>query len=437
MFDSLSERLSSILTKLKRKGKLTERDLDEGLREVRRALLEADVNYKVAKRFVEEVKRKALGREILESLTPGQQIIKIVSEELTSLMGEKRREPKLEGKPAVWMLVGLQGSGKTTTAGKLAKHFAREGRKVLMAATDVKRPAAIEQLKQLGAQLKIPVFAEGKTPLGIARGALEHAKREMMDLVILDTAGRLQIDEALMDELSQMRAELMPSEITLVADAMTGQEAVSIAKSFHERLGLTGIVLTKMDGDARGGAALSMVEVTGVPIIFIGVGEKLDDLEPFHPDRVAQRILGMGDVLGLIEEVERKIDVERAEEFAKKLERERFTLDDFLEQLEQVRSLGPIDKLLERLPGMSGAKAQIKVDERELIRVQAIIQSMTPEERRHPEILNSSRKKRIARGSGTQVSDINRLLKRFKEAKAIWKRMKKLGRLPQGGWPLT
>jgi signal recognition particle subunit SRP54 len=436
MFDSLSERLSSILTKLKRKGKLTERDLDEGLREVRRALLEADVNYQVAKRFVEAVRAKALGQKITESLTPGQQIIKIVRDELTSLMGQRRRELKLDGKPSVWMLVGLQGSGKTTTAGKLAKRFAREGKRVLLAATDTRRPAAIEQLKQLGVQLKLPVFAEGRTPLEIARGALEQAKREMTDILILDTAGRLQIDEALMEELVQMRAEISPGEITLVADAMTGQEAVSIAQTFHERLGLTGIVLTKMDGDARGGAALSMVEVTGVPIVFMGVGEKLEDLEAFHPDRVAGRILGMGDVLGLIEEVERKIDTKRAEDLARKLERERFTLDDFLEQLEQVRSLGPIDKLLERLPGMSAAKGAVQVDERELIKVQAIIQSMTPEERRHPEILNGSRKKRIARGSGTQVSDVNRLLKRFKEAKVMMKRMKKLGgRLPQGSWP--
>ncbi len=437
MFDALSQRLNSVLTKLKRVGKLTEADLDEGLREVRRALLEADVNYKVAKRFVGEVKAKALGQEILESLTPGQQIVKVVRDELTELMGHEKRDLDLSRRPALWMVVGLQGSGKTTTVGKLAKHFARDGKRVLLAATDVRRPAAIEQLRKLGAQLDVPVYAEGKTPLQIAQGALREARQQLTDIVIIDTAGRLQIDEELMRELEEMKARLDPREILLVADAMTGQEAVSIAQAFHELLEATGIVLTKMDGDARGGAALSMVEVTGVPIVFLGVGEKLDDLEVFHPDRLAQRILGMGDVLGLIEDVERVIDQEKAEEFAKKLEKERFTLEDFQGQLEQLRSLGPLEKLLEKLPGMSGLQGNVQIDERELTRVQAILQSMTPEERRRPEILNASRKKRIARGSGAQVSDVNRLLKRFEEAKKMMKRMKKMGgRLPQGGWPL-
>ena len=439
MFDALSQRLTSALTKLRRKGKLTERDLDEGLREVRRALLEADVNYKVAKRFVEDVKAKALGQAVLESLTPGQQIVKIVHEELTALLGQKRRAPALSQKPSVWLVVGLQGSGKTTTVGKLAQHYKREGKKVLLAATDIRRPAAIEQLKQLGAKLEVPVYAEGKTALEIARGAAEQARRQLLDLVLIDTAGRLQVDEELMRELEEMKARLRPEEVLLVADAMTGQEAVSIAETFHQRVGLTGIVLTKMDGDARGGAALSMMSVTGVPIVFLGVGEKLDDLEAFHPDRLAQRILGMGDVLSLIEEVERKVDQKKAEEFARKLEKERFTLEDFLEQLQQVRSLGPLDKILEKLPGMGGLAGKVQIDERELVRAQAIIQSMTPEERRRPEILNASRKKRIARGSGTQVSDVNRLLKRFEEAKKMMKRMKKLSRRlpPQGpgGWP--
>jgi signal recognition particle subunit SRP54 len=437
MFDALSQRLGSVLTKLKRVGKLTEADLDEGLREVRRALLEADVNYKVAKRFVEEVKAKALGQEILESLTPGQQIVKVVRDELTELMGREKRDLDLSRRPALWMVVGLQGSGKTTSVGKLAKHFARDGKRVLLAATDIQRPAAIEQLRQLGAQLHVPVYAEGKTSLQIAQGALREARQQLTDIVIIDTAGRLQIDEELMSELEEMKGRLDPREILLVADAMTGQEAVSIAEAFHERLGVTGIVLTKMDGDARGGAALSMVEVTGVPIVFLGVGEKLDELEVFHPDRLAQRILGMGDVLGLIEDVERVIDEKKAEEFAKKLEKERFTLEDFQGQLEQLRSLGPLEKILEKLPGMGGLQGKVQVDERELVRVQAIIQSMTPEERRRPEILNASRKKRIARGSGTKVSDVNRLLKRFEEAKKMMKRMKKMsGRLPQGGWPL-
>ncbi len=438
MFDALTQRLTRALTTLRRKGKLTERDLDEGLREVRRALLEADVNYKVAKRFTERVREAALGQEILESLTPGQQIVKIVRDELAALMGRTRRELDLSGKPSLWLVVGLQGSGKTTTVGKLARHYKGQGKKPLLAATDVRRPAAIEQLKQLGAQLDVPVYAEGGTPLEIARGAVSQARRQLLDLVIIDTAGRLQIDEELMGELEEMKAALKPQEVLLVADAMTGQEAVSIAQTFHERVGLTGIVLTKMDGDARGGAALSMVEVTGVPIVFLGVGEKLTDLEAFHPDRLAQRILGMGDVLSLIEEVERTIDEKKAEQLARKIEKDRFTLEDFLEQLQQVRSLGPLEKILEKLPGMGNLKGKVQLDERELVKAQAIIQSMTPEERRHPEILNASRKKRIARGSGTQVSDINRLLKRFEEARKMVKRMKKLsGRLPQGEgeWP--
>ncbi len=436
MFDALTQRLTRALTTLRRKGKLTESDLDEGLREVRRALLEADVNYKVAKSFVERVREAALGQEILESLTPGQQIVKIVRDELTRLLGRTRRELDLSGKPSLWLVVGLQGSGKTTTVGKLARHYARQGKKVLLAATDVRRPAAIEQLKQLGAQLGVPVHAEGRTALEIAQGAVAQARRRLLDLVIVDTAGRLQIDEELMRELEAMKAALKPQEVLLVADAMTGQEAVSIARAFHERVGLTGIVLTKMDGDARGGAALSMVEVTGVPLVFLGVGEKLDDLEAVHPDRLAQRILGMGDVLSLIEDVERTIDAQKAERLARRLEKDRFTLEDFLEQLQQVRRLGPLDKLLEKLPGMGALKGRVQLDERELVKAQAIIQSMTPEERRRPEILNASRKRRIARGSGTTVQDVNRLLRRFEEARRLMKRMKKLGgRLPQGGWP--
>jgi len=438
MFDALTQRLTRALTTLRRKGKLTESDLDEGLREVRRALLEADVNYKVAKSFVERVREAALGQEILESLTPGQQIVKIVRDELTRLLGRTRRELDLSGKPSLWLVVGLQGSGKTTTVGKLARHYTRQGKQVLLAATDVRRPAAIEQLQQLGAQLGVPVYAEGQTALEIAQGAVAQARRRLLDVVIVDTAGRLQIDEELMRELEAMKAALKPQEVLLVADAMTGQEAVSIAQAFHERVGLTGIVLTKMDGDARGGAALSMVEVTGVPLVFLGVGEKLDDLEAVHPERLAQRILGMGDVLSLIEEVERTIDAQKAERLARRLEKDRFTLEDFLEQLQQVRRLGPLDKLLERLPGMSGLKGRVQLDERELVKAQAIIQSMTPEERRRPEILNASRKRRIARGSGTTVQDVNRLLKRFEEARRLMKRMKRLGgRLGRLALPLT
>lgn len=438
MFEALSERFDQILTRLRRKGTLTEADVDESLREVRRALLEADVNYKVAKRFVEGLRDKALGADVMESLTPGQQVVKIVRDELTALMGQERREPSLEGRPAIWMLVGLQGSGKTTTVGKLAKRIAQDGKRPLLAATDTQRPAAIDQLVQLGAQLGLPVYADGQTPMEIAEGAVGDARARSLDVVLLDTAGRLQIDETLMDELTQMRQRLEPGETLLAADAMTGQEAVSIAESYNDRLGLTGIVLTKMDGDARGGAALSMVEVTGTPIVYIGTGEKPEDLEAFHPDRMAQRILGMGDMLGLIEDVEKRIDRQKAEDFAKKVEGERFTLEDFRAQLQEVRNLGPLEKLLERLPGMGELKGSVDVDEGELVRVEAMIQSMTPEERRHPDILNGSRKKRIARGSGTKVSDINRLLKRFKEAKSMMKRMKKMGGFPGGeggGWP--
>ena len=427
MFDALSERLNNALTKLKRKGKLTEKDLDEGLREVRRALLEADVNYKVTKRFVDRVREKAVGQNVMESLTPGQQIIKIVRDELTELMGQKTHDLDTSARPTVWMVVGLQGSGKTTTTGKLASHYRGQGRQPLLAATDVQRPAAIDQLEQLGSQLDLPVHGDGETALDIAEGALDEAKRRTRDMVLIDTAGRLQIDEALMNELVDVKARVRPSEILLVADAMTGQEAVSIAETFHEQLGLTGIVLTKMDGDARGGAALSMVEVTGVPIVFLGTGEKPDDLEVFHPDRLAQRVLGMGDVLGLIEDVEKRVDEQQAEDLAKKLESDKFTLEDFQEQLSQVRNLGPLDKLMEKMPGMSGARGNVDVDEGELTKVEAIINSMTRWERRHPESLNGSRKKRIAAGSGTRVRDINSLLKRFKEAKKMMKQMKKMG----------
>lgn len=436
MFDALSERLNNALTKLKRKGKLSEKDLDEGLREVRRALLEADVNYQVAKRFVESVREKAVGQNVMESLTPGQQIIKIVRDELTELMGQQTRDLDLSARPTVWMVVGLQGSGKTTTTGKLANHYRGQGRQPLLAATDVHRPAAIDQLTQLGSQLDLPVHGEGKTALDIAQGALEDAKRRTRDMVLVDTAGRLQIDDELMNELVEIKANIEPSEILLVADAMTGQEAVSIAETFHERLGLTGIVLTKMDGDARGGAALSMVEVTGVPIVFLGTGEKSDDLEVFHPDRLAQRVLGMGDVLSLIEDVEKRVDQQQAEDLAKKLESDKFTLEDFQEQLSQVRSLGPLDKLMEKMPGMSG-QGNVAVDESELAKVEAMINSMTPWERRHPESLNGSRKKRIAAGSGTRVRDINSLLKRFKEAKKMMKQMKKMsgGTNRGGGFP--
>jgi signal recognition particle subunit SRP54 len=421
MFNALTEKLNSILTQLRRRGALTEKDLDEGLRQVRLALLEADVNYKVVKRFIDDVKQKALGAQILESLTPGQQIVKIVRDELVQILGGTRAELQLTSWPSVLLLVGLQGSGKTTMAGKLAKYLTEKLKKrVLLAATDLQRPAAIEQLKQLGAKLGYPVYAEGRTPLEVAEGALTEARKNSFDVVIIDTAGRLQINEELMAELVEMKERLQPAEILLVADAMTGQEAVNIAQTFDQRLRLTGIILTKLDGDARGGAALSMVTVTGRPIKFIGVGEKLEDLEVFHPDRMAERILGMGDILSLIEEAEARVDAKKAEEFLRKIQKESFTLEDFRQQIQQLRRMGPITKLLEKLPGMQ----KVEVDEKALVKIEAIINSMTPQERRHPEILNARRKRRIALGSGTQVSDINKLLKRFEEARKMMKQLK-------------
>jgi signal recognition particle subunit SRP54 len=421
MFNALTEKLNSILTQLRRRGALTEKDLDEGLRQVRLALLEADVNYKVVKRFIDDVKQKALGAQILESLTPGQQIVKIVRDELVQILGGTRAELQLTSWPSVLLLVGLQGSGKTTMAGKLANYLTEKLQKrVLLAATDLQRPAAIEQLKQLGAKLGYPVYAEGRTPLEVAEGALTEARKNSFDVVIIDTAGRLQINEELMAELVEMKERLQPSEILLVADAMTGQEAVNIAQTFDQRLRLTGIILTKLDGDARGGAALSMVTVTGRPIKFIGVGEKLEDLEVFHPDRMAERILGMGDILSLIEEAEARVDAKKAEEFLRKIQKESFTLEDFRQQIQQLRRMGPITKLLEKLPGMQ----KVEVDEKALVKIEAIINSMTPQERRHPEILNARRKRRIALGSGTQVSDINKLLKRFAEARKMMKQLK-------------
>ncbi len=429
MFNTLTEKLNSILTQLRRRGALTEKDLDEGLRQVRLALLEADVNYKVVKKFIDDVKQKALGAQILESLTPGQQIVKIVRDELVQILGGTRAELKLTSWPSVLVLVGLQGSGKTTMAGKLAKYLTEKlQKKVLLAATDLQRPAAIEQLKQLGAKLGYPVYAEGRTSIEVAEGALIEARKNSFDVLIIDTAGRLQINEELMSELVEMKAKLQPAEILLVADAMTGQEAVNIAQTFDQRLTLTGIILTKLDGDARGGAALSMVTVTGRPIKFIGVGEKLEDLEVFHPDRMAERILGMGDILSLIEEAEARVDTKKAEEFVRKIQKESFTLEDFREQIQQLRRMGPITKLLEKIPGMQ----KVEVDEKALVKVEAIINSMTPEERRHPEILNGKRKKRIALGSGTQVSDVNKLLKRFAEARKMMKQLKgkKLPQMP-------
>ncbi|HHY59196.1 MAG TPA: signal recognition particle protein [Clostridia bacterium] len=428
-FSSLAEKLQNTFQRLRGKGKLSEKDIQEAMREVRLALLEADVNYKVVKDFVAAVKERALGQEVMASLTPAQQVIKIVHEELTALMGGTQSKIALAAKPpTVVMLVGLQGSGKTTSAGKLAHYFRRQGRRPLLVACDVYRPAAIKQLEVLGSQHDIPVFSLGDrvSPVEIARQAIAHAQQHGNDVAILDTAGRLHINEELMQELQEIKAAVQPHEVLLVVDAMTGQDAVTVAESFHQAVGIDGVIMTKLDGDTRGGAALSVKAVTGRPIKFVGMGEKLDALEPFHPDRMASRILGMGDVLTLIEKAQATLDQEKAREMERKLRQQEFTLEDFLEQLRQVRSMGPLEDILGMLPGLGQMKKlkNIQVDEKELKRVEAIIQSMTPEERRNPDILNGSRKRRIALGSGTTVQDVNRVLKQFMEVR---KMMKQLG----------
>ncbi len=433
VFQALADKIQQALKKLKGKGKLTEKDVTEALREVRLALLEADVSLPVVKDFVQRVKEKATDSEVLASLTPAQQIVKIVHEELTQLMGGAPSRVNLNPAGAtVFMLVGLHGSGKTTTAGKLALYFKKQGKHPLLVAADVYRPAAGKQLAVLGEQVGVPVFGlELRDPREIARACLGEARRLGCNLVLVDTAGRLHIDAALMEELRALKEILQPHEVILVVDAMTGQDAVNIAKSFHEQLGLTGVILTKLDGDTRGGAALSVKAVTGCPIKFAGVGEKLDALEAFHPERMASRILGMGDVLTLIEKVQAGFDAAQARALEEKLRKQEFTLEDFRDQLRQMRALGPLDQLLGLLPGFGDAKhlraLQEGFDEKELIRIEAIINSMTPEERRHPEIINGSRRRRIARGSGTTVQDVNRLLRQFEQARRLLKHLSDAG----------
>ncbi|EGL82583.1 signal recognition particle protein [Caldalkalibacillus thermarum TA2.A1] len=427
-FEGLADRLQETLRKIRGKGKVTEADVKEMMREVRLALLEADVNFKVVRDFVNRVKERAVGQEVLKSLTPGQQVIKVVNEELTALMGgENAKLAVSQRPPTVIMMVGLQGAGKTTTTGKLAKYLQKQNRNPLLVAADIYRPAAIKQLQVLGEQINVPVFSLGdkESPVVIAKKAIEQAKEQHNDYVLIDTAGRLHIDETLMNELNQIKEEVRPDEILLVVDAMTGQDAVNVAQSFNEQLNITGVILTKLDGDTRGGAALSVKAVTGQPIKFVGMGEKLDALEPFHPDRMASRILGMGDVLTLIEKAQREVDQEKAKELERKIRKMEFTFDDFLEQLEQVRNMGPLDELLSMLPGagkMKGLK-DLKVDEKKLKQVEAIIRSMTKEEKQNPEIINASRRKRIAQGSGTSVQDVNRLLKQFQDMKKMMKQM--------------
>lgn len=432
MFESLSNRLQETFARLGQKGKLTEADVDAAMRDVRLALLEADVNYKVVKEFVARVRERAVGAEVMKSLTPAQQVVKIVHEELTELLGQAERLDLSGPPPHVIMLVGLQGSGKTTTAAKLALHLRKGGQKPLLVAADIRRPAAIEQLVTLGRQLNIPVHEEGVQvpPPTIGAHALEQARRGAYSAVIVDTGGRLNIDEQLMQELEEIKARIQPREILLVADAMTGQEAVRVAEDFNNRVGLTGLILTKVDGDARGGAALSMRAVTGVPIKYVGVGEKVNALEPFHPDRMASRILGMGDVLSLIEKAEEAIDQEEARKAAEKFMRAQFDLEDFLAQLQQIKKMGPLDELLGMIPGFAQIQQQLPVGatDEQLKVVEAIICSMTPEERRNPKILNASRKRRIARGSGTTVQQVNELLSQFRQVQRMMKQLQK-GRL--------
>ncbi len=432
MFDNLSDRLNSVFKKLKGHGKLTEKNIEEGLKEIRMALLEADVHYKVAKKFVGDIKKRALGQEVMASLTPGQQVIKIVDQELTELMGGRLEDLNLSGShPVSVMLVGLQGSGKTTTAGKLAVYLRKKGRNPYLVPADIYRPAAIDQLNKLGDQLAVPVFPSNpeKDPVKICQEARTAAHKELCDTLLIDTAGRLHIDEELMTELCRIKDAVKPSDILLVADAMTGQDAVNIAESFNNALNIGGIILTKMDGDARGGAALSIKSVTDKPIKFIGVGEKLSDLEPFHPDRMSSRILGMGDVLTMIEKAQTIVDEKKAVELEKRLRKNEFTLEDFRDQMVQIRKMGSISELINMIPGMGKNKhlKNLEVDENEFIKIEAIINSMTPLERRQHTLIKGSRRKRIAKGSGTSVQDINNLLKNYTQVVKMMKKINKGG----------
>lgn len=443
-FEGLSEKLSNAFRKLRSKGKLTEDDVKAAMKEVRMALLEADVNYKVAKSFTAKVTERAVGSDVMESLTPGQMVIKIVNEELTALMGSEETKIKFASKPpTIIMMCGLQGSGKTTHSAKLGKMFKKQGHRPLLVACDVYRPAAIEQLKVVGSQAGVPVFEMGQgDPVDISKKAISHAKDYGHDIVIIDTAGRLHIDEKLMNELKDIKAEVNPSEILLVVDSMTGQDAVNVAKSFDELLDISGVILTKLDGDTRGGAALSVKAVTGKPIKFAGIGEKFDDLEVFHPDRMASRILGMGDVLTLIEDAENKLDQKKAMDMAKKFQQNKFDMNDLYEQLEQIKKMGSVKNILSKIPGIGDQVKDMDFDDRQLDRVGAMISSMTIKEREDPSIINPSRKRRIAAGSGMKVEDVNRLMKQYDQMKKFMKSMNSRGkdgkrkRLPGlGGMP--
>lgn len=441
IFENLADRLQETFKKLRGHGKLTADDVNATMREIRIALLEADVNFKVVKDFIKKIKERAVGQEVLESLTPAQAVIKIVNEELTALMGQTQSHINISPKaPTIIMMVGLQGAGKTTSAGKLGLMFKKQGKHPLMVAADIYRPAAIKQLQVLGSQIDIPVFAKEdcKDAVRITNEAIDYAKSHANDIVIIDTAGRLHIDENLMQELKSIKEDVKPHEILLVVDAMTGQDAVNVAESFNNDLGLDGVILTKMDGDARGGAALSVKAVTGCPIKFVGAGEKLEALEPFYPDRMASRILGMGDVLTLIEKAQTAFDAEEAKKMEKAFRKNEFTLDDFLSQLNQVRKLGSFENILGMIPGMGGLKKKlgdvdIDMNGKEIKHIEAIIRAMTPEEKRNTKIINGSRRKRIAMGSGTKVQEVNKLLKQFEEMKKMMKKMSNMKQLNKKG----
>lgn len=422
MFDSLTQRFETTFSALRGKGRLSEKDIDSALRDVRLALLEADVNVAVVKAFLGRVKERAMGEGVRKSLTPGQQVIKIVNEELVTTLGSEQAELVKTAPPLTILMVGLQGSGKTTTAGKLALHLKNKGRKPLLVAADLQRPAAIDQLETLAERVGVQIFVDRKgKPAKLVKAAMKEAAKTGRDVVIIDTAGRLQIDDNLMSELRDVSRAVDPDEVLLVVDAMTGQDAVNVASGFQEKIGLTGIILSKLDGDARGGAAISVREVTGAPVKFAGVGEGLGDLEPFYPDRMASRILGMGDVLSLIEKAGTTFDVKEAEKAARKMEKGDFNLDDFLDQFQQMKRMGPLKDILAMLPGSGSLLRDVDVDDRDIRRVEAIIQSMTPEERRNPKIIGGSRKRRIASGSGMKPQDVNRVLKQFTEAKKMMK----------------
>jgi signal recognition particle subunit SRP54 len=426
MFEEITEKFELLFKKIRGQARITEANISETMRDIRRVLLEADVNYKVVKDFTDRVQQKAIGQEVLKSITPGQMLIKIIYDELVSLMGSTRADIKFSPvPPTVIMVVGLQGSGKTTFCAKLANHLKHKGRHPLLVAGDVHRPAAVEQLKQLGEQIQIPIFAMDSEfdAVKIAKNGVEFAKKNYRDVVIVDTAGRMHIDEEMMREVEMVKEAIKPNEILFVVDAMTGQEAVNVAKEFNDRLNFDGVVLTKLDGDARGGAALSIKAVTGKPIKFVSAGEKLDAIEPFYPDRMASRILGMGDIITLVEKAQKQVDEEKAKKLEEKLKKNQFTLEDFREQIREIRKMGPLKEILGMIPGLGSSLKSVDIDEKELIKIEAIINSMTPEERRKPQIINASRKRRIAMGSGTTVQDVNRLLRQFEEMQKLLKQL--------------